>query len=247
MDLILRGGTVIDGTGQPRPADVGIQDDRIVAVEPLGEAAARPRDRLHGHDRRAGFIDVHNHSDGWLLKTPHHESKTAQGFTTEILMSDGISYAPVCPRTPPSGFTTCVRSTGWSSSDYRGWQSIADYLALLDRRAAQNVPAQVPYANVRVLAKGWGRAPAPTTARLRHMQQLVAESMEAGAVGLSTGLDYIAQCFATTDEIAEVCEAMRPWQGSMPRTCATRRAFWPACRRRSKSAAGPACPSTSRI
>jgi len=158
-----------------------------------------------------GFIDVHNHSDGWLLKTPHQQSKTSQGFTTEILMSDGISYAPVVAENAHEWIHYLRSLDGLELSDYRGWRSIADYLALLDRRVAQNVAAQVPYANVRVLAKGWDRAP-PDDAQLRHMRQLVDDALEAGAVGLSTGLDYISQCFATTDEIAEVCETLRSRQ-----------------------------------
>lgn len=213
MDLILRSGTVIDGSGAPRRrADVGVQGDRIVAIEPLAAASAARTLDCMGKVVAPGFIDVHTHADGWLLKTPNFESKTAQGFTTEVLMSDGISYAPVSPRNAAEWMYYLHSLDGLDIADYQGWETIADYLALVDRRTAQNVLAQVPYANVRVLAKGWGRTP-PDDGQLRHMQQLVAEAMEAGAVGISTGLDYIAQAFATTDEIAEVCQAMRPWSG----------------------------------
>jgi N-acyl-D-amino-acid deacylase len=213
IDLLLRGGVVIDGSGAPRrPADVAVQRDRIVAVEPLADAVAGRVIDCSGMIVAPGFVDVHTHADGWLLKTPNFESKTAQGFTTEVLMSDGISYAPVSLRNAAEWIYYLHSLNGLELSDYCGWQSIADYMALLDRRTAQNALAQIPYANLRVLAKGWGRAP-PDDGQLRHMQQMVAEAMEAGAVGISTGLDYIAQCFATTDEIAEVCQAMRPWQG----------------------------------
>ncbi len=96
--------------------------------------------------------------------------------------------------------------------DYEGWQSIADYLALLEGRTAQNVIAEIPYANVRVLAAGWRRGPLDDT-QINIMRREVERAMDAGAVGISTGLDYIAECFATTDELVEVCSAMAPWRG----------------------------------
>lgn len=213
MRLLFHGGTVIDGTGAPRRrADVLVEGDRMIAVEPLESVSAARVIDCTGLVVAPGFIDVHNHSDGWLLKTPNFESKTLQGFTTEVLMSDGIAYAPVSPQNAADWIYYLRSLDGLELADYRGWQSIADYLTLLDRRTAQNVLAQIPYANVRVLAKGWGRA-APDDGQMRHMQQLVSEAIEAGAVGISTGLDYIAQCFATTDEIAEVCQALRPSAG----------------------------------
>jgi N-acyl-D-amino-acid deacylase len=213
MDLILRGGTVIDGTGAPRrAADVGIAGERIVAVGALGEANANQVIDCSGAIVAPGFVDVHNHSDGWLLKTPHLVSKTSQGFTTEVLASDGISYAPLTRELAPEWIYYLHALDALELRDYRGWQSIGDYLALLDRRTAQNFAYQIPYANVRVLAKGWNRHP-PDDGQMRHMQQLVAEGMGEGAVGVSTGLDYIAQCFATTGEIAEVCAPLRERQG----------------------------------
>ena len=116
IDLLLRGGTVIDGTGTPRyQADVAIRGDQIVAVGALAGATARQVIDVAGLVVAPGFIDVHNHSDGWLLKTPHFASKTLQGFTTEILMSDGISYAPLAPELAPSGSTICARSMVWRS------------------------------------------------------------------------------------------------------------------------------------
>lgn len=211
--LLLRHGTVIDGTGAPRRrADVLIERDRIAAVDTLEAAEGARVIDCTGLVVAPGFIDTHNHSDGWLLKIPHLVSKTTQGFTTEVLASDGISYAPVSAETAPEWLYYLRALDGLLVSDYRGWHSVGDYLDLLDRQTAQNVVMQTPYANVRALAKGWDRLGADDT-QIRHMQHEVRLAMEQGAVGVSTGLDYINQCFATTAEIAEVCRAMQPWQG----------------------------------
>src|ERR1700757_3528685 len=105
FDLLIQGGTLIDGTGAARrPADVAISGDRVVAIgRPMGEARATMAAR--GLVVAPGFIDVHTHSDGWLLKTANFVPKTSQGFTTELLMSDGISYAPVTPENHCDWFT----------------------------------------------------------------------------------------------------------------------------------------------
>jgi N-acyl-D-amino-acid deacylase len=207
FDLIIRGGTVIDGSGGARArADVGVRGDRINGVGDLAGAAAAHIIDAQGLIVAPGLIDVHNHSDGWLLKTPHFVSKTLQGFTTDVLMSDGISYAPLTPELAPQWLYYLRSLNGLAPHDYCGWQSIADYLALLDSRTAQNVVAQVPYANVRVLSVGWGRA-RPDDSQIRRMQYDVRCGMEEGATGVSTGLDYIAQCFADTEELVRVVAA----------------------------------------
>lgn len=210
---LLRGGTIIDGTGAPRRlADVLIEGDRILAVDSIANADAEIVD-VSGLVVCPGFIDVHNHSDGWLLKQPHQIAKTSQGITSEVLMSDGISYAPVSDETVCEWLYYMKTLDGLEQADYCGWRSIADYMSLLDGRVAQNVIAQVPYANVRSLAVGWSRQ-VPDDTQMRHMQIEIRRGMEQGATGVSTGLDYINQCFATTDEIAEACSAAAEFGGT---------------------------------
>jgi len=213
FDLLVRGCTVIDGTGQPgKQADVGVRGDRIADVGVLAGATAAHTIDATGLVVAPGFIDVHNHSDGWLLKIPHFASKTLQGFTTEVLMSDGISYAPVTPELAPQWLYYLRSLNGLVQHDYQGWQSIGDYLELLDHRTVQNVVAQVPYANVRVLALGW-RHRRPDDTQLRRMRYEVRRGMDEGATGVSTGLDYVSQFFAKSDELAEVIAASAERRG----------------------------------
>ena len=210
FELILHGGSVIDGSGAPfRRADVGVQGGTITAIGDLSEAQAHQRIDATGRVIAPGFIDVHNHSDGWLLKMPHLVAKTSQGFTTEVIASDGISYAPLTPELAADWLFYLRPLNGLRISDYDGWRSIADYMSRLDRRNVQNAATLIPYANLRVLACGWGRAPVDDT-QINLMRREAEKGMEEGAVGLSTGLDYIAQCFSTTDEIARVTEAIAP-------------------------------------
>jgi N-acyl-D-amino-acid deacylase len=213
LDFAILGGTVIDGNGMPgQRVDVGILGDRIARIGQIKPSEAKQvLDAAH-HVVAPGFIDVHNHSEGWLLKTPHFVPKLSQGFTTEILMSDGISYAPVTDQNWQEWFLYLRSLNGLLPEDYSGWHTIADYLARLDGRTAQNVAALIPYANLRVIAAGWRRDILDDT-QIRIMRRQIEQAMDAGAVGISTGLDYISECFATTDELAEVCEAMAPWQG----------------------------------
>src|SRR5262249_9705151 len=100
FDILITNARIIDGTrARAYPGAGAPRGDPIAAVGLLAGVEAATTIDAGGKVVAPGFVDVHNHSDGWLLNTPHLFSKTSQGFTTEVLMADGISYAPVNPYT----------------------------------------------------------------------------------------------------------------------------------------------------
>lgn len=213
LDLILRNGTVIDGTGCPRVlSDVGIIGDRIETIATRMDAPARSEIDCTGLVVAPGFIDVHNHSDGWLIRHSNFVPKTSQGFTTEVLMADGIGYAPVNEHTRREWFYYLRSLNALRLDDYSGWQTFAEYLKAIDGQTAQNACSHLPYANVRSMACGFRRCRVDDF-QMREIQRQIRIGMEAGAVGVSTGLDYIVQCFSPTDELAEALSAMSQYDG----------------------------------
>ena len=213
FDVLIQGGTVIDGTRSPRyRADVGIKGDKIVALGNLEQATGSLCIDAQNKIVAPGFVDVHNHSDSWLLNTPNFISKTSQGFTTEVIMADGISYAPV-DRCTAQDWVYYLRSLdGLRPDEYSGWETLQEYMNLIDGRNVQNVMTHIPYANLRSMACGFDRRRVDDF-QMKQITCEVIKGMEAGAVGISTGLDYIAQCFSTTDELVEACQAMAPYDG----------------------------------
>ncbi|MGW7361869.1 N-acyl-D-amino-acid deacylase family protein [Streptomyces sp. NPDC054841] len=224
MDLVIRDVRVVDGTGGASyRADVALQDGRIGEIRREGEGprpTARRTLEARGLALSPGFIDMHAHSDLALLRDPDHSAKAAQGVTLEVLGQDGLSYAPVDDRT----LTEVRRSiTGWNggapedtSIDF-DWRTVGEYLDRLDRNfdgqgIAVNAAYLVPQGTVRMYAVGWDDRPA-TDAELRRMKQLVAEGLEQGAVGMSSGLTYTPGMYAQDAELTELCRVVAAYDG----------------------------------
>ena len=201
LDLLIRGGTVIDGTRALRyDADVGLLDGRIVAIGALaGRTAKRTLDAT-GRIVAPGFIDSHTHDDQALLSQADMSFKVSQGVTTVIAGNCGISIAPLRADTSlPSPLDLL------DASDARArFASFHDYFAELERTPpAVNVAALVGHSTLRVITMAsLDREASPT--EIASMQALVSEALAAGAIGLSTGTFYPPAVKATTEEIIAV-------------------------------------------
>ncbi|MFF3597025.1 N-acyl-D-amino-acid deacylase family protein [Kitasatospora indigofera] len=210
-DLVLRGATVVDGSGAARyRADVRVTDGLIAEIgrpdlggDPRG---ARTVD-ADGLVLAPGFIDMHAHSDLRLLVEPEHPSRVTQGVTCEVLGQDGLSYAPVDDRTLPA---LRRQIAGWNGDpdgfDWN-WRGVGEYLDRLDRGIAVNACYLVPHGTVRMLAMGWDNRP-PTPLELDRMRHLLAQGLREGAVGMSSGLTYTPGMYAGTAELVALCEVV---------------------------------------
>jgi N-acyl-D-amino-acid deacylase len=221
-DILIANGQIVDGSGLPWfRGDVAIQGDRVAAVGTLTGAEARQRIDAAGKVVAPGFIDAHVHGDLMLLADPLHEPAIRQGVTTYLLGQDGVAMAPASPATLnymrhyTAGFSgnpdLSATSLG-SAHRANGFLSMAEYLAAFDRRSAVNVACLVPNGNVRMEVMGLATRP-PTADELKQMGRLVREAMEQGAVGLSSGLDYIPSRYAETDELTALCREIAPLGG----------------------------------
>ncbi len=219
FDILLTGGRVIDGSGSPWfRADVGIRGDRIAAIGRLAHAEAKCRIDAHGQVVCPGFIDAHVHGDLMLLADPCHEPAIRQGVTTYLIGQDGESLAPGSPTTLDymrrytAGFNgnPVVPETRFLQETE--FLSVADFLGRFDRRCALNVAYLIPNGNVRMEVVGLETRRA-SPEELQEMRRLVREGMEQGAVGLSSGLDYIPSRYADTDELIALCQEIAPFGG----------------------------------
>ena len=136
VDLLLEGGTVVDGTGAPGvPGRVAVDGDRIVAAG-AGRGASRRRGSIDvtGHVVAPGFIDLHSHGGLVILAEPRHEPKVRQGVTTELIGVDGNSYAPFPRPGGPASTSSSSTPASTAGPDIAfDWSTVAEYLARYDR------------------------------------------------------------------------------------------------------------------
>ncbi|MFN8722007.1 MAG: N-acyl-D-amino-acid deacylase family protein, partial [Rhodospirillales bacterium] len=197
-DLIIRNATLVDGTGGPaQPGDLSVYGDRILEVGRVAGAAAREID-AEGLVLAPGFIDAHTHDDNALLVAPDMIPKISQGVTTVIVGNCGVSLAPLVTRDPPAPLSLID-----SGGSYR-FPRMRAYLDAVDAaKPALNCAALVGHMALRI--RTMDRLDRAATAdEIATMARLVEESLNDGAIGLSTGLFYPPSQAATTEEVIGV-------------------------------------------
>ena len=195
-DLILRGGTVIDGTGAPRRAvDVAVDGDRIAAVGRLDAMRATREVDASGLVVAPGFIDAHTHDDRAVLSDPGMACKVSQGVTTVVTGNCGVSLAPLTGCEPPPPLNLL------GGEDWYRFPTFAAYREELEGSPpALNVAMQVGHTALRALVMDGVDRPA-TPAEIARMVELADEGMRAGCIGFSTGLAYPPARNAPTEEV----------------------------------------------
>jgi len=210
-DMIIRDGTIFDGTGAPRfKADVAVVGDRILAVGDLGSFSATREVIATGKAVAPGFIDAHTHDDRAVLCGPTCMlCKMSQGVTTVVVGNCGISLSPVRMTTrPPPPLDLVGDETFWT------FDSFASYAEQLKRTPAPvNTYALIGHMSLRVSAMNNDTARPATDKEAERMRGQLAEALAQGASGFSTGLYYPPSMHAPTDEVIAVSEALRTARG----------------------------------
>ncbi len=196
-DLLIRGGRIVDGSGNPWFAgDVAVAGGKIVAVGRVPPGKAAREIDAAGLVVAPGFIDMHSHSDTLLLEDGHAQSKIRQGVTTEVL-GEGSSEGPKVGKLSAAKMLVGGQPVSWST--------LGEYFAALEKAGISvNVVSYVGINNVwqSVMGTSYER---PTAEQFREMQKLVEQSMQDGAIGLSTMLAMPPGSLATTDDLVLLC------------------------------------------
>ena len=209
--LVIRGGTLVDGTGTPgRLADLVVDGDRVVAIADAGPDVGSEADVLDasGLVVAPGFINILSHAWGSLQSDPTGASDLLQGVTTEIF-GEAFSLGPADQRLVES-----LKPWGCLAEAARvDFDRLSDGLSYLESRGvAPNVASFVGGTNLRILAAGFDDGPADPAA-LDRVRGILEEEMQEGALGLGTALIYPPGRFADTDELVSLCEIVGRYDG----------------------------------
>jgi N-acyl-D-aspartate/D-glutamate deacylase len=229
LDLLVRGGSIVDGTGAPaRQADVGVRDGRIVAIGKVNEDARETID-AGGLVVAPGFVDPHVHYDAQLFWDPAATPSNLHGVTSMVAGNCGFTLAPLTPDDADYLRKMMAKVEGMplpalESGVPWAWRSFADYLNALDGRTAMNVGFLVGHCALRRNVMGADSVGNEATpAQLDAMVQLLHDSIAAGGLGFSTTLSFthsdgdgqpVASRWASNDEVLALCRAVSEHEGT---------------------------------
>ena len=203
FDLVLRNGTIYDGTGTPPTVgDVGIRDGRIAAVGDLSLASATRTISATDKFVCPGFIDIHTHSDISILHTPGMDSSLAQGVTTEVVGNCGFSIGLARPDALFSLEQRGLKSGGITLD----WSDLSGFLRRVEESGiAINIATLAGHGTLRKRAMGFAERK-PDASELDTMRRDLADALEAGAIGLSSGLEYVPGMYADVAEMTALAK-----------------------------------------
>jgi N-acyl-D-amino-acid deacylase len=208
FDVVIKGGTLYDGTGgKPRVTDVAIRGDRIAGFGDIPAARARTVIDAKGMAVAPGFINMLSWSTESLLEDGRSQSEIREGVTTEI-MGEGESMGPLNDRMKKR-FVDQQKDVKYEIK----WSTLAEYLRYLEQRGVScNVASFIGATTIREHVIGL-EDKQPTPEQLEQMRQLVRQEMEAGALGIGTSLIYPPAFYAKTQELIELCKVAAKYHG----------------------------------
>lgn len=207
-DVVIRGGLVFDGSGNPPvQADVGIRDGLVAVVGEVPHGAGQKEIDATGLAVAPGFINVLSWASTSLLHDGHSQSDIRQGVTLEVF-GEGWSMGPLNE--------TMRRQQVETQGDLKydvPWTTLSEYLDhLVERGVSPNVASFVGATTIRIHVLGYENRP-PTPDEMEAMRQLVRREMEAGALGIGSSLIYAPAFYAQTDELVELCRVAAEYGG----------------------------------
>lgn len=204
FDILIKNTNIIDGTGTSAyEGSVGIKNGKIIAIGNLNDVEAAYTIDGGGLYTTPGFIDIHSHTDTDLFFNPKAESKIRQGVTTEVCGQDGDSYGPA----EGPGLETAKRVFKEETGEELNFYTLGGFLDYMSsKKFSVNLASMAGLGTLREMVVGYNDRPA-TAEEMKRMVQLVNQSIEQGAVGVSTGLEYTPGSFASTEELIELCKA----------------------------------------
>jgi N-acyl-D-amino-acid deacylase len=212
LDLTLKNGRVVDGTGNPWFfGDVGMKDGVVASVGKSRGKSLKAID-VGGRTISPGFIDGHCHSDLMVLDHPESEIKLAQGVTTEVVGNCGMSPAPFSPGNLDPLQTYVEPVLGTTKREW-SWETLEEYMECVrGARPSGNVATYVGHGTLRIAVMGFENRPA-SARELDQMKGMLAEALQSGAIGLSLGLMYTPGSYTSREELVELCSTLPEHDG----------------------------------
>ncbi|MFF2093705.1 amidohydrolase family protein [Paenibacillus sp. NPDC058174] len=212
LDLILKNGKIVDGSGNPWFAgDIGIKDGIIAAIGSVDQEARDVID-VGRQIISPGFIDGHCHSDLMIIDHPYSEIKLQQGVTAEVVGNCGLAPAPFV-RSRAELLQTYVQPVLGSTSWEWPWETVGQYMEHVARsNPSEHIATYVAHGALRIAVMGFENRPA-TKSEIERMKELLEEGLQAGAIGLSIGLLYAPGSYTSREELAELCSVLPKYDG----------------------------------